>query len=143
MEGRSRAVVDDTRSGIRWSPVESRESADSGKSGDEFQTYDSAADIYQQIDFGTPSGGSLSRIFHKGPQGIPRWLKGSQREPKVAPRRPKESQSQHQGVLEGAQWLSQGVPWHPEGSSKESYVHKNSRSTAPTAAMIRNHLIKL
>ena len=42
LEGGSRAAVDDTHSG------------DSADSADEFLTYDSAADVYQKIDFGAP-----------------------------------------------------------------------------------------
>ena len=29
-----------------------------------------------------------------------------------------------------------GAPWHSKGSSKEAYIHKNSRSTAPAAVML-------
>ena len=52
VEGRSRAVVGDTWSG------------ESGESGDEFRTYDSAADVYRKIGFGPP-GGSIFKDFQE------------------------------------------------------------------------------
>ena len=70
MEGRSRAAVDDTHSG---------DSADSGDSGDEFLTPNSAADVYQKIDFGTPLEGQFLRIFKTSATRDP---EAAQREPK-------------------------------------------------------------
>ena len=53
VEGRSRAVVDAT-----WL-AGSGESGESAESGDEFRTYDSAADVYRKIGFGTPLEGQF------------------------------------------------------------------------------------
>ena len=79
MEGRSRAVVDDTGS------AEPGESGESAESGDELQTPNSAADVYQKIDFGTALQGQFSSIFQKG---ATRDSKVAQREPKGAQRHP-------------------------------------------------------
>jgi len=101
VEGRSRAAVDDT------TLADSGDSTDSGDSADEFLTYDSAADVYQKIDFGTPSGGSFSRIFE---EGTTRHLQVSQREPKRAQGRPKASRRQPKTVPRSAK----GAKWAPQ-----------------------------
>ena len=138
MEGRSRAAVDDTTS------------ADSGDSGDEFLTPNSAADVYRKIDFGTPLDAQFSRIFREGATGDP---KAAQREPKGAQGRPKASQKgpkaaprrdtrspmtskRDQKEPNGVPEEPKGAPWHSKGSSKETYIHKNSRSTAPAAVIL-------
>ena len=59
MEGRSRAAVDDTTSADSGDSADSADSADSGDSADEFQTYDSAADVYQKIDLGPSHGAQI------------------------------------------------------------------------------------
>ena len=69
MEGRSRAAVDDTTSG------DSGDSADSGDSGDEFLTPNSAADVYQKIDFGPPGGPSRRVWPQRSPKDGPRMSK--------------------------------------------------------------------
>ena len=53
MEGRSRAVVDATVLPDSGDLLDSRDLPDLLDSGDEFQTCDSAADVYRKIDFGT------------------------------------------------------------------------------------------
>ena len=67
-----------------------------------------------------PQGGP--KDTPKAPEGIPIRTKGGTKEPQKEPN----------GVPEG----SKGSLWHPKGSSKEAYIHKNSRSTAPAAVML-------
>ena len=81
MEGRSRAVVDDTTSG------RSGDYADSGDSGDEFQTYDSAADVKKSTleTLGTSISKDLLLRRHKGPKGRPQRAKETPKCPKGRP----------------------------------------------------------
>ena len=78
----------------------------------------------------------------KGPQRTPgpqRTIKDGQRVTKGTPKGAKGCQREPKVRQQGAQWrprVSQRSPWHPKGSSKEAYIHKNFRSTAPAAVML-------
>ena len=111
----------------------------SADSGDEFHTYHFAADVYRKIGFETPLEGQFSRIFKKGARRDP---KVAQREPKRAQGRPKASQTGPKAAPKrdkrnpiASRW-NHRHPLAPKGSSKEAYIHKDSRSTAPAAAML-------
>jgi ribonuclease HI len=66
VEGRSLAVVDDTRS------ADLAESAEPGESADVFQTYDFASETDRQIDFGILSGGSCSNTCKIVEEAVPK-----------------------------------------------------------------------
>ena len=92
----------------------------------------------------------FSRIFRQGATGDPKAAqrepkgaqgrpKASQKGPKAAPRRDKRSpmtSKRDPKEPNGVPEEPKGAPWHSKGSSKEAYIHKNSRSTAPAAVML-------
>ncbi len=87
-----------------------------------------------------PPGGSIFKDFpergHKGPQGGPKGAKENKRAPQGIPNGAEGSTKEGQKELNGIPEGPKGTPWHPKESSKEAYIHKNSRSTAPAAAML-------
>ena len=60
----------------------------------------------------------------------------AQSAPQDCPRCPTETSKVPQRETKGAQCGPQSMPWHSKVRSKESYIHQNSRSTAPAATML-------
>ena len=58
--------------------------------------------------------------------------KASQWRPEASQREPKAPQRE----TKGTKCRPQSTPWHFKASSKQIYIHKNSRSTAPAATML-------
>ena len=76
------------------------------------------------------------------PKAIPRHLQDAPMQPQVTqsapqdcPRCPKETPKVPRRETRGGQCSPQRMPGHFKSSSKEAYIHKHSRSTAPAAAM--------
>jgi hypothetical protein len=117
VEGRPRAVVDDTRS------TEYGESGQSGESADEFQTYDSSAiDKSTWGPLWTVTFNTFPERAHKDPTVTQREAKRMQGRPK-APQRGTKAQPRRD---RRSPMAPQGVARHLKGSSEEIYTKKPS-----------------
>ena len=70
------------------------------------------------------------------PEDVSMETQVSQSVPQDCPRCSKEATKVPKRETKGAQCGPQSMPWHSKVRSKESYIHQNSRSTAPAATML-------
>ena len=70
------------------------------------------------------------------PEDVSMKTQVSQSVPQDCPRCSKEATKVPKRETKGAQCSPHSMLWHSKPSSKESYIHQNSRSTAPAATML-------
>jgi len=106
------------------------------KSGCKFQRSISGAQARYLRALGLRRGLWWTQNLQCCPQDVPRETQVSQSVPQDCPTCPKEATKVPQRKTKGAQCTPQSMLWHSKASSKESYIHQNSRSTAPAATML-------
>jgi hypothetical protein len=97
--------------------------------------------ILQQIFFVPALWRLTFKDFIERVHEIRRWAKGSQRKPEGAWRHDKEGQYSTKGQKEpnGVPEYPKGALWQLKVSSKEPFIHENSKSTDPTMLMFLFH----